>query len=408
MNAPIVSAPPSNPSATPVQHMIAFLVGNIVSEPSAAAKYGLLFRALERVYGPICTHDLTLRKADRLWNALLSFHPDQRLWKERYFKSPGAFASRSRRASRIIDAQDTPVDLILQVGALFDSGRGQPDAPVVIYTDYTARLSANAPYRFRSPFSAKELRQRIEYEQQAFLHAHHIFTRSRLVRRDIVDRYRIPAQRVSVVGGGVNLPELPALVERSSTRQPVILFVGSDFVRKGGDLLLRAFAMLRPEFPAARLQVLTRAAIPHRLPLAGVEMVSPVWDRELLARLYTEADLFALPARLETWGDVILEAAAYGLPCIGTRGQPMEEIIKHGETGLLVQPDNVEELAAAVRRLLSDADLRRQMGLEARNTVLSEFTWDAVVQRMAPVLDTTLGRGPAKDASHAENDLEAP
>ena len=125
-------------------------------------------------------------------------------------------------------------------------------------------------------------------------------------------------------------------------------------------------------------------------------------------RLYTEADLLALPARLETWGDVILEAAAYGLPCIRTRGQPMQEIVKHGETGLLVQPDNVEELAAALRRLLTDADLRRQMGASARNTILSEFTWDAVVQRMAPVLDSALGRGTAKDASHAENDLEVP
>ena len=133
-----------------------------------------------------------------------------------------------------------------------------------------------------------------------------------------------------------------------------------------------------------------------------------VWDRELLARLYTEADLFALPARLETWGDVILEAGAYGLPCIGTRGQPMEEIIKHGETGLLVQPDNVEELAAALRRLLKDADLRRQMGLAARNRVFSQFTWDAVVQRMATVLDAALGRAPAKDPSRAESDLEVP
>ncbi len=376
--------------------MIAFLVGNIVSEPSAAAKYGLLFRALEREYGSICTYDLTLRKLDRLWSGLFSFHPDQRVWKERYFKSPGAFRSRSRRASRIIAAQQPPIDLIFQVGALFDSGQGQPDAPLVMYTDYTAGLSANDPYRFRSPFSAQELRQRIEYERQAYLHAHHIFTRSRLVRHDIVERYRIPAQLVSVVGGGVNLPELPAPVKRSTTRQPVILFVGSDFVRKGGDLLLRAFAMIRENLPEACLRVLTRAAIPRGLPLEGVEVIPYSWDRELLARLYTEADLFALPARLETWGDVILEAAAYGLPCIGTRGQPMEEIIKHGETGLLVQPDNVEELAAALRRLLKDADLRRQMGLAARNRVFSQFTWDAVVQRMATVLDAALGRAPRR------------
>jgi glycosyltransferase involved in cell wall biosynthesis len=277
-----------------------------------------------------------------------------------------------------------------------------------MYTDYTARLSADDPYRFRSPFSASQLQTRIESERKAYLHAAHIFTRSQLVYQDIVDRYDIPAGRVSVVGGGVNLALLPPPIVRSPGGRVVILFIGSDFVRKGGDLLLHAFAAVRHDFPEARLRVLARSTIPSGLPLEHVEVIPHVWDRELLARLYAEADLFVLPARLETWGDVILEAAAYGVPCIGTRGQPMEEIIVDGKTGLLVRRDSVEDLAAALRCLLKDADLRGRLGAASRTRALTEFTWDRVVQRMVPVLETALARNSSEAASHAENYLEAP
>jgi glycosyltransferase involved in cell wall biosynthesis len=84
----------------------------------------------------------------------------------------------------------------------------------------------------------------------------------------------------------------------------------------------------------------------------------------------------------------------------------MEEIIKDGETGLLVRPDNVEDLATALRTLMADADLRQRLGAAARSRTLAEFTWDGVVQRMAPVLDATFAQCLSKLPSHAENDLE--
>ena len=86
----------------------------------------------------------------------------------------------------------------------------------------------------------------------------------------------------------------------------------------------------------------------------------------VIARLYCEADFLVLPSRQETWGDVILEAAAYGVPSIGTYGQAMEEIIQDGETGLLVPMDDIEQLANALDSLLSDPNLRIEMGSESQ------------------------------------------
>ena len=99
---------------------------------------------------------------------------------------------------------------------------------------------------------------------------------------------------------------------RTQKEKPTALFIGQDFHRKGGDLLLSAFAQVRQHVPQARLLCLTKGPIPAELPLDGVEVFEAEWDRDLVKQLYHQADLFVLPSRLETWGDVLLEAMAYG------------------------------------------------------------------------------------------------
>ncbi len=384
----------NNSSATSLHYgkarLAAFLVGDLEKDPAAATKYGLLFCALERVYGKIAVHDVSLRGFSRLWNGLRMFHPILRTWKERSYKNPEAFVNRSRIAGHVVNSLQGNLDGVIQVGVLHNAGLEIARLPVMIYTDYTSRISAENPYRFRAPWRGEMLARWIDYESQAYVRATHIFTRSELIREDIVNRYGIPAKRVSNVGGGINFNPLPVPPTRVPREETVVLFIGSNFLRKGGDLLLKAFAITRQKFPNIRLQVLTRDHVPPIYPMEGVEFLPYVWDRELIARLYGEADIFVLPSRQETWGDVILEAAAYGLPSIGTHGQAMEEIIQNGETGLLVPIDNVEQLANALMSLLGDPSLRLRMGCSARERAESFYTWDHVVARMAPVIDSVV------------------
>ncbi len=381
---PHVLSPASSADAKP--RLAGFLATSLEYDPAAATKYGYLFRALEGRYNILDVYDVSLRGLNRLWNGLLTFHPQKRMWKERYFKNLYAFEERSRNACRIMRKAHNRFDIAMQVGVLFDATGGS--APVVIYTDYTARLSAEDPRRFRSPLKGEKLARWLDYEGRAFCRAVHIFTRSNFVREDIVAHYSVPSERVSVVGGGVNFDSLPSQPPRGQKKEVVLLFIGSEFQRKGGDTLLRAFALVRQIFPQTRLRFLTRDPIPSGFPLDGVEIVPYAWDRGQIDRLYGEADMLVLPSRHETWGDVILEAAAYGLPTIGTRGQAMEEVIVDGKTGLLVAADNVEGLADAILLLLKDADLRRRMGDAARARAESLFTWDHVAERMAAVLDS--------------------
>lgn len=374
--------------------IIGALTGDIEREPGAQVKYGHFFNALEARFSIVGVFDASLKGTDRIINMLQTFHPQKRVWRERYYKNLQAFDTRSRRISRRIAQVQKEADLILQLGVLFHSLEQEVNLPAIIYTDYTARLSAERPESGRSPLTTAQLQSWLEKEKRVYNNAAHIFTRSKLVCRSILDEYGLPPERVSVVGGGVNYSALPELSPEVPHKEPTALFIGKDLYRKGGDLVLRAFARARQSVPAARLLLLTAGPIPESLPLEGVEWIQPTWDRTAISGLYRQAHFFVLPSRLETWGDVLLEAMSHGLACIGVCGQAMEEIIEHERTGLVVQPDDEEALAASLVRLFANPALCENMGREARKRVEQEFTWERVVDRMEPVLrKAALGSG---------------
>ncbi len=359
------------------------LVGNIHTQPSARVKYGLLFAALARQNEVVDVHDVTLRGLPRVLNALSVFHPRWPRWRQNFYHNIPAFSERSRQFARQL-RRWPGIDVILQEGVLFDAtGNG---VPTVIYTDYTDRLLQRQARVGRLYLSPAEHERWIALEQQAYQRAAHICTRSALVRDSIIHDYGLPPERVSAIGGGVNFETLPALSPRALTAAPTALFIGKELHRKGGDVLLRAFARARARVPEARLLLLTGEALPPDVPTAGVEVIAPTWERAAIAALYQRADVFVLPSRLETWGDVLLEAMAFGLPGIGAAGQAMEEIIETERTGLIVPGGDEEALAEALGRLFTDTPLRHALGQAARRAVEERYTWERVAERLTSVL----------------------
>src|SRR5262249_33640828 len=148
----------------------------------------------------------------------------------------------------------------------------------------------------------------------------------------------IAPARVAVVGGGLNFEAIPA---PAPLQAPRVLFIGRDFERKGGDTLVAAFRLARERVPEAELWMVTgRADISgpgirriaptyERAAIAALYRIASTYDRAAIAALYRASSIYAMPSRLETWGDVFLEAMAYGLPCIGSANDAMPEIIEH-------------------------------------------------------------------------------
>ncbi|RLD07789.1 MAG: hypothetical protein DRI32_00185 [Chloroflexi bacterium] len=360
------------------------LAGDIHNQPDAKIKYGLFFEALARQFTLGDIYDASLYGMKRYWNAAKVFHPNLNTWRNRYMQNIPAFRSRSRLASARIHSLGEKVDAIIQVNLLFDSNWKASKVPKFIYTDYTATLSSRRPEAGRSPFSPHQFKEYFRLEKRAYAQATHIFTRGKFVRESLILDYDISPDKVKAVGGGVNFASLPKSTKENTENTPIMLFIGRDFYRKGGDLLLHAFAEARKEYPKAKLLLMTRDAVAEDLPLEGVELLPSAWDREKLKGYFRQANLFILPSRLETWGDVLLEAMAYSLPCIGVNEGAIPEIIKNNETGILVESENIEALSAAMKTLFGNTALRNQYGRAARQRIEDFFTWDHVIQLMKP------------------------
>ena len=212
----------------------------------------------------------------------------------------------------------------------------------------------------------------------------------------------VRASKVVVVYPGVDVerfrPGVPGAdhvrARLAGADVPLLLTVGRLQRRKGHDLTLEAVAVLRDLGYRLRYVIVGDGADRDRL----VQMVKTLEldetvvftgavPAEDLPRYYAAADVFCHPNRvdgadIEGFGIVFLEAAASGLPVIGGNSGGVPEAIAAGETGVLVDGASVEELAAAIRRLVSDG---RGMGLAGRARVVRDFSWERAAATVADV-----------------------
>ena len=170
------------------------------------------------------------------------------------------------------------------------------------------------------------------------------------------------ARDVRVVPGGVEIPSEVA----SPDEPPHALFAGRLSAEKGIDELVEAARGLP-------LVVAGDGPLRHRVPQA----LGLVPHAELL-RLYARAALVACPSRREGFGVVCAEAMAYGRPVVASAVGGLLDLVRDGETGLLVPPRDVPALRAALERLLGDAELRARLGAAARERARHLLSWEVV------------------------------
>jgi glycosyltransferase involved in cell wall biosynthesis len=213
--------------------------------------------------------------------------------------------------------------------------------------------------------------------RDCFRAARHLVAWTAWTKRGLVADYEVPADKITVIPPGVNTDEWRCPTPRVRSQGPVkILFVGGNFERKGGNVLLDAFRRLaaeaaRGDAPELELHVVTRDTVPLERGLRVYNDLSA--NSEGLQQLYRESDIFCLP----TFGDsqplVLSEAGAAGLPAVTTDVAAIPELVRDGETGLVVPPGDRDALTAALRRLFCDEDLRLRLGTAAVETVSREF-----------------------------------
>jgi len=232
-----------------------------------------------------------------------------------------------------------------------------------------------------------------------------VVTVSESSRRDISAQLGVRPERMSVVPVGVDHTVFEPIEGVTPVPGRLIVTSSSDVPLKGLVPLLEAVAKLRTE-RAVELVVIGRPrpggrvdrAI-ARLSLADtVRCVSGISDREL-ATLYGEAQVAVVPSLYEGFSLPAVEAMACGVPVVATTGGALPEVVgRDGETGLLVPPDDPGALAAAIARLLDDAELRSRLGAAGRERVMAKFTWAVTAEGTAACYEAMLAGRPLPGA----------
>ncbi|MFC1786461.1 glycosyltransferase family 4 protein [Halobacteriota archaeon] len=165
---------------------------------------------------------------------------------------------------------------------------------------------------------------------------------------------------------------------------------------KGLNYLIEAMQLLQ-ESSEAKLYILGRGAeernlknLVKRLGLEGeVEFLEKPIPNYEMPFLYSECDIYVQPSIIEPYGIVVLEAMACEKPVIGTKVGGMLDTIKNGETGYLVEPGNVKEMADRIM-ILMNRDKKTEMGKKAREWVIDNFDWMVIGKRYQEVIEDLL------------------
>jgi glycosyltransferase involved in cell wall biosynthesis len=224
--------------------------------------------------------------------------------------------------------------------------------------------------------------------ERTILRSDFIFSNSASVKASLLKEYGIASE---VTPTGVDTKFFTPAEGRAANSRLRVLFVGSLRPFKGPQLLLRAAA----QFPAVDFAVAGDGIMSEDLRgqaraegLRNVQFLGAL-NRTALREQYRRSDIFLFPSRWEGSPKVIMEAAASGLPVIARKDYEPETVL-HAETGYLGRND--DELIAYLGELISNAELREQMGRCARLHI-ERFDWDLITRQWEEAFIKLASRG---------------
>lgn len=220
-------------------------------------------------------------------------------------------------------------------------------------------------------------------------------------------------EKIRVVRNATEIPEKSIWdeeqPEQMDRNEVTVLFLNRIERAKGVLEFIRAAAAVSKEFESARFRIVGAGAaagfieelerrIAESEARGRIEFVGEV-SEEVKAAELRQADIYVLPSHIEDLPYGLLEAMALGVPCIASQVGGVPSLIEDGGHGLLVQPKDVDALADAMRRLLSDGRLRQELGTKARQRIEQDFSWSRRAEQIAEIYNELLG-GPAQTGNN--------
>ncbi len=276
-----------------------------------------------------------------------------------------------------------PVDVLFVSASSQMIAYVETTIPIIYMTDATFQ-QLQGYYPSFSNLTDYNIRQGIELDKKAFQKASHCMLASEWNRNSALIDYGINQEKISVVPCGANLNKIPLVLElnREASGQCRLLFLGVEWDRKGGEIALEIFRLLKQKELNPQLHIIG-CVPPHNLSGEPAITVIPFLDKNnpedfrQLHNIFLQTDFLLLPTRAECAGVVFSEASAYGIPSITTDTGGVTTYIKEGINGYTL-PVIAEgkEYADQIKKILDDPNGMTQLKQSSRTYYEKQLAWE--------------------------------
>lgn len=396
---PVLRSPGTRDTSILLQHLIAEQLekrGHTVSMAAASDLYNLTVRQEDGEYHP----------APRTWTESLPFRAARSLaWRGQRLLGIPHLAWFSNLSLMDAYLQFLPGhDLVQERMGLYKTGAAMASRrlglPYILFFDSDEIFEHDLLDDPITGILRRRARQVIRYNLQT---ARRVLVVSQSAGERLETIWRVPRQKIAVFPNAVDTHLYrPYPEEREQVRAqlqvgdaPLVTFVGSFFPWQDLDLLLQAFHRVLESFPQARLVLVgdgeRRQAVEHlgrELDIEAALIFSGFLPQAQAARIVGASDILAAPyASLNSeffYGSSmkLVEYMAGGAAIVATALGQINQVIQDGVSGLLVPPGGLDELTAALLRLLGDPDLRSGLGSKARHEAVTKYSWEQYTARL--------------------------
>jgi glycosyltransferase involved in cell wall biosynthesis len=225
---------------------------------------------------------------------------------------------------------------------------------------------------------------------------------SKEVRDELISLTNMDRRTIEVIPNGVNPNEFMPSHNQSFRNKynigecPLILYVGRMSLDKGVDYFLKVAALVRERVPNAKFVLVgptvfsgkvndnipkQLADLCNKLHLKDDVIFTGGVTYEELKKIYSSADCFVLSSRSEGMPLAVLEALSSGLPVIAMNAEGIQDVIKDGENGFIVEKGDILKMSEKIVSVISDKNLRSYMSSKARQTIIRYFTWEEIAMK---------------------------
>jgi glycosyltransferase involved in cell wall biosynthesis len=281
------------------------------------------------------------------------------------------------------DLKKRPVDLLFVSASSQLLAYLETDIPVIYMTDATFQ-QLQGYYPYFSNLAGYNITQGIDLDKRAFTKAAHCMLASEWNKNSAITDYGIDAGKISVVPCGANMDMIPASTELNlnASGQCRLLFLGVEWERKGGDIALETFRLLKQKGINPYLNIIGCVS-PHDLSGETAISVIPFLDKnnlndfQKLQQIFFATDFLLLPTRAECAGVVFSEASAFGIPSITTNTGGVSTYIKDGINGYAFPlQTGAEGFSEKISRLLEDQQALQNLKHSSRKYYEETLNWD--------------------------------